>query len=126
FSLGGKVLVRGDDVTADTGTSWINVPNRVVDKITRATGAEYDFTNDMYTVDCSVTGLPDFVFTFGGKDYPLTQADYLLAVGAGKCAVKIYAQDLIGGWLVGDTFMRPYCHVYDIGKRRIGLAKSKH
>ena len=74
------MLARNQDVTADTGTSWINVPNTVVDKITRATGAQYDFKNDMYLVDCSVTGLPNFVFTFGGKDYTLTQADYLLAV----------------------------------------------
>lgn len=29
-------------------------------------------------------------------------------------------------WILGDTFIRPFCNVYDIGKKRIGFAKAHH
>lgn len=86
FTLGGNAIAHSEDVTADTGTSWINVPNRVVDRIVSATNADYDFQNDMYLVNCDAKALPTWVFRFGGRDYPLTSADYLLPVsGNGFC-----------------------------------------
>ncbi|KAH7710653.1 aspartic protease 1 [Aphelenchoides avenae] len=69
-------------------------------------------------------GLPELVFNIGGRPYPLSPEDYLLPLASGKCALKVYPNDVIGGWLVGDTFMRRYCHVYDIGQRRIGFAEA--
>ncbi|KAH7723061.1 aspartyl protease-like protein [Aphelenchoides avenae] len=127
FSLGTKKLrgTSGQTVTVDTGTSWLNFPSAVVDTIMRKIGAEYDNNDDLYYTDCGNIGLPDFVFRFGKQNYALTSDDYLLSTSSGRCAVKVYPQDLIGGWLVGDTFIRRYCHAFDIGGRRIGLAKAK-
>ena len=28
-------------------------------------------------------------------------------------------------WIIGDTFLRKYYSIYDLGKDRVGLAKSK-
>ncbi|KHJ88465.1 hypothetical protein OESDEN_11741 [Oesophagostomum dentatum] len=27
-------------------------------------------------------------------------------------------------WILGDAFIRQYCHIYDYGHKRIGFAKS--
>ncbi|KIH64532.1 eukaryotic aspartyl protease, partial [Ancylostoma duodenale] len=38
---------------SDTGTSWIGAPQQVIDNVVDATGADYDFFQDIYTVPCN-------------------------------------------------------------------------
>jgi len=85
--------------------------------------------NGQYTVDCNtIPSLPELSFKFGGKNYPLKGEDYILNAG-GTCISSFTGMDIpapIGPlWIVGDTFLRKYYSVYDLGRNAVGLAKAK-
>ena len=63
--------------------------------------------------------------------YNVPGVEYVLdlELGGGKCALTFF--DMDGGgfgpsWILGDTFIRTYCNIYDIGQKRIGFAKAHH
>ncbi|KAH7666447.1 ASP-1 protein, partial [Aphelenchoides avenae] len=129
FSVGSQNIRVNDVCISDTGTSWINAPSYVVQQVATATNADYQFKDDIYTVDCDTQGLPDFSFTTAsGSTVTISSDTYLLKIDAKKniCAIEVYATPFMDGWLVGDTLMRAYCHAYDVGQKRIGFAKSIH
>ncbi|KAH7723274.1 ASP-1 protein [Aphelenchoides avenae] len=132
----GKYKRKGtQQVISDTGTSYLATPDREFQDILKATGAEYDFGSDEYTLDCDKKGLPDIVLTMGGIDYPIKSTEYVIDIdlGKNKCALAVFSagsgpvNDPTNPlWILGDTFIRPFCNVYDIGKKRIGFAKAHH
>ncbi|CAD6196128.1 unnamed protein product [Caenorhabditis auriculariae] len=132
FSCGTFSETKKDQVISDTGTSWIGAPNSVVSGVVKATGASYDWENELYTVPCSKqTSLPDLVFTIGGQKYNVPSVEYVLdlQLGNGKCALTFFGMSGGGfspSWILGDTWIRTYCNVYDIGQKRIGFAKANH
>ncbi|KAH7697795.1 aspartic protease, partial [Aphelenchoides avenae] len=130
FSLGpGEDFVVQEQCSTDTGVSWINVPSHIVDAIASRTNAEYQFKDDIYTVGCDATSLPDFTFTAaGGATLTISPDVYLLKIDNKRnvCAVEVYATPFMDGWLIGDTVIRAYCHAHDVGRKRIGFAKSIH
>lgn len=65
---------------SDTGTSWLALPNDQFNALVSETGADYDFWQDIYTVDCDAKGLPDLIFTIGGKKYSVSSKEYVLDV----------------------------------------------
>lgn len=72
---------QGATVVADTGTSWINVPDHVARDILKNVDAEYDAEKDMYLLNhCKTEGLPSLTFNIGGRAYPLAPEGYLLPV----------------------------------------------
>uniref|UniRef100_A0A914CC11 Peptidase A1 domain-containing protein n=1 Tax=Acrobeloides nanus TaxID=290746 RepID=A0A914CC11_9BILA len=116
---------------SDTGTSWIGASSADVNAIIKAINAQYDAVNQLYYVSCTQTGLPDWVFTIGGKQYNIPSAEYVidLELGNGNCAVTIFEFDFGGfgpSWILGDTFIRTYCNFYDIGNQQIGFSKAHH
>jgi hypothetical protein len=131
FSMGSYNNAKKAQVISDTGTSWLGAPQADINGMIAATGAQYDFENGVYTVPCSKKGLPDMVFTIGGKKYNIPQVEYVLdlQLGNGNCVITAFSMD--GGgfgpdWILGDTFIRTYCNVYDIGNQQIGFSKAKH
>ena len=65
---------------SDTGTSWIGAPIADVNAIVKAINAHYDPVNQLYYVSCTQTGLPDWVFTIGGKQYNIPSTEYVIDV----------------------------------------------
>lgn len=65
---------------SDTGTSWLALPADQFNALVTETGAQYNFWQDIYTVDCDAKGLPDLVFTIGGKKYSVSSKEYVLDV----------------------------------------------
>lgn len=132
FSIGDFSESKKAQVISDTGTSWIGAPNSVVSGVVKATGAKFDWENELYTVDCSTTdSQPDLIFTIGGIAYNIPAVEYILdlELGGGKCAITFFGMGSGGfgpSWILGDTFIRQYCNVYDIGQARIGFAKAHH
>lgn len=132
FTVGSYSSTKKDQVISDTGTSWIGAPSAAINGVVKATNAQYDFMNDLYYVPCSqMTSLPDIVFTIGGMKYNVPSVEYVvdLELGGGNCALTFF--DMDGGgfgpaWILGDTFIRAWCNVYDIGQQRIGFALAKH
>ncbi|KIH64533.1 eukaryotic aspartyl protease [Ancylostoma duodenale] len=121
------------EAISDTGTSWIGAPQQVIDNVVDATGADYDFFQDIYTVPCNnMDTLPPFNVTINGKEYSIPSSEYVLDLGLGNgtCALTFFAMDDSNGsdptWILGDTFIRTFCNIYDVGGKQIGFAKAKH
>ncbi|EPB74200.1 hypothetical protein ANCCEY_06689 [Ancylostoma ceylanicum] len=121
-------------VISDTGTSWIGAPQHVIDNVADATNADYDFFQDIYTVPCAnMDSLPPFNITIGGREYSIPSSEYVLdlGLGDGDCVLTFFSMDDSNGfsdptWILGDTFIRTFCNVYDVGAKQIGFAKAKH
>ncbi|GAA6062852.1 hypothetical protein JCM10212_006105 [Sporobolomyces blumeae] len=111
----------------DTGTSLIALPTDLSEIINRDIGAKKSW-NGQYTVECdTIPSLPDLTLYFGGKPYTITAEDYILNAG-GTCISSFTGIDIpapVGPiWIVGDTFLRKYLTVYDLGKNAVGFAKA--
>ncbi|EPB74198.1 eukaryotic aspartyl protease [Ancylostoma ceylanicum] len=132
FSVGNFSQTETEQVISDTGTSWIGAPSSVVDAVAREIGAEFDSYNQLYTVPCStMKEKPDLVFTIDGVKYNIPSVEYILdlELGNDKCAITFFGMDSGGfgpSWILGDTWIRTYCNIHDIGEKRIGFARAIH
>jgi hypothetical protein len=132
FAVGSYSATKKDQVISDTGTSWIGAPSAAIQGVVTATKAKYDFQNELYYVKCDqMSNLPSLMFTIGGNQYEVKSVHYVvdLGLGGGNCALTFF--DMDGGgfgpaWILGDTFIRAWCNVYDIGQKRIGFALANH
>ncbi|EWC45133.1 vacuolar protease A [Drechslerella stenobrocha 248] len=112
----------------DTGTSLLTLPSNIAEMLNAQIGAKKSW-NGQYTVDCDkVAGLPDMTFHLAGHNFTITSTDYTLNV-QGTCISAITALDMpakIGPLaILGDAFLRKHYSIYDLGKNRVGIAKSK-
>ena len=132
FAVGTYSETKKDQVISDTGTSWLGAPNTIVSAIVKQTKAVFDWSTELYTVDCSTMKTqPDLIFTIGGAQFPVKSVEYVLdlQLGGGKCALAVFSMGSGGfgpSWILGDTFIRQYCNVYDIGNGQIGFATAVH
>ncbi|CAI5450849.1 unnamed protein product [Caenorhabditis angaria] len=119
-------------VISDTGTSWIGAPHSVVSAVVKASGAKYNWNDELYEIDCDkMYSSPDIIFTIGQIDYTVKSVEYILDIGLknNKCVLTFFGMTFTGfgpSWILGDTFIRQYCNIYDIGNARIGFAKAYH
>jgi len=120
---------QGQKAISDTGTSLIAGPSAQIQQIAEKLGGKMDQKEGVYIVDCATSkNLPDVIFTIGGKDYSVTNKDYvdILSQEDPRCFIGFQSfQSLLGPkWILGDCFIRQYCNIYDMGQKRLGLAKS--
>jgi len=131
FAIGSQSQKKSQQVISDTGTSWLGAPQAALNMIVQATNAQYDAEDELYVVPCAQTGLPDIIFTIGGMPYNIPASEYVLdlELGGGMCAITAFSFDFGGfgpAWILGDTFIRTYCNVFDVGQGRIGFAMANH
>lgn len=126
----GKETLELDNTGAaiDTGTSLIGLPSDIAEILNKQIGASKSW-NGQYTIDCEkIASLPDLTFEFGGYKFPITAKDYILNV-QGSCISSFTPVDIpapLGPiWIVGDSFLRRYLTVYDLGNDAVGFAPSK-
>ncbi|CAJ0582406.1 unnamed protein product, partial [Mesorhabditis spiculigera] len=116
------------EVISDTGTSFIGMPTWQSKAIAKEFGAWYDKEDEVYEIACNAT-IPDIVLTIGGKQYAIQQENLIVTAGEPDnkyCYLAIFDWDGDGtDWILGDPFIRQFCHVFDIGKQRVGFAPSK-
>ncbi|KAI9282764.1 aspartic peptidase domain-containing protein [Sporodiniella umbellata] len=125
---GEKMNMGSIGAAIDTGTSLLIAPTAVTDYVNTQIGAVMD-QYGQYTLDCAtVPSLPEFCFTFSGKDFCLAGKDYVLEV-QGECISGFVAMDIPPPagplWIVGDVFLRKFYSVYDLDNNRVGFAESK-
>jgi len=134
ISVGGQQVSSGGSAISDTGTSLVAGPSSDIDKLCKKIGGVYDPTEGIYKVSCDATNLPDVVFSINGKDFAVTSKSYILPPTVGKHNKGQKADQCILGfqgfdgapidWILGDTFIREFYTIYDVGNAQVGLAKS--
>ncbi|KAJ1367839.1 Inositol hexakisphosphate and diphosphoinositol-pentakisphosphate kinase [Parelaphostrongylus tenuis] len=132
FSIGTYSYQKKGQAISDTGNSRIWVPTPVMDGIANQTGAYFDPAYEVYGVPCStMMTQPNLKFTINGIKYSVPSVEYVLDVGFGpdECILGVY-EILAGGfgpdWILGDTWVRTFCNIYDFGQKRIGFATAIH
>ncbi|EZF32786.1 Vacuolar protease A [Trichophyton interdigitale] len=129
ISLGeDTAALENTGVILDTGTSLIALPTTLAEMINTQIGAKKSW-NGQYTLDCSKRdSLPDVTFTLSGHNFTIGPHDYTLEV-SGTCISSFMGMDFpepVGPLaILGDSFLRRYYSVYDLGKGTVGLAKAK-
>ncbi|KAJ9109262.1 aspartic proteinase precursor [Naganishia friedmannii] len=122
-----ELELEGTGAAIDTGTSLIVMPSDVAEMLHKEIGATKSW-NGQYQIDCAkIPDLPHFTLHFGGKPYTLKGSDYILNAG-GTCISSFTGMDIPAPtgplWIVGDTFLRKYYTVYDLGRNAVGFAKA--
>jgi hypothetical protein len=125
----------GGEAISDTGTSLVAGPSHVIGPLCRSLGGTFDFNIGAYAIDCAATPA-DVTFTIDGNDYVVGHKNYIVPTGnPGQCMLgfqslgfrhKYKMAEKSGAkalqWILGDTFIRAWCNIYDPGNKRVGLA----
>ncbi|KAJ5338570.1 Peptidase A1 [Penicillium brevicompactum] len=129
IALGDNVAeLENTGVILDTGTSLIALPSTMAELLNKEIGATKSW-NGQYTVDCAKRdSLPDLTFTLAGHPFKISAYDYVLEV-QGSCISSFMGMDFpepVGPLaILGDSFLRRWYSVYDVGNNAVGLAKAK-
>ncbi|CAG9840535.1 unnamed protein product [Diabrotica balteata] len=118
---------NGCEAVIDTGTSLIYGPTEDVEVINKAIGAQFDYSEGVYTINCNtdLSNLPDVVFSFGGKKFSIPPEAYIVK-DSNICVSSFLPQEFfLSGfdWLVGDSFLKTVYTEFDFGQNRIGFAE---
>lgn len=113
---------------SDTGSSIVVGPDEIVKKIADSVSAFYSNKSKCYLIDCKAEYDP-VIFEINYMLYYLSK-DVLtidISFGSNLCLFGIIGQKVTTSitWVLGDPFIRAYCNIYDIGKKRIGFANTK-
>jgi len=131
------VIQRGAAVV-DSGTSLLVLSHSAAKALNRRLGCVF-LPHLMGGGICLFLGCPDprtlprLLIHLHGRTFPLTPEQYILtqtlplAVPIQMCISGITGMNLPHGLsaILGDVFMRAYFTVFDYGRQRIGLAKSR-
>jgi len=128
ITFGGETAEMDMGAILDTGTSLLAMPSAIAELLNKQIGAKRGFTGQ-YTIECEKRdGLPDLTFNLNGSNFTIGPYDYILEAG-GSCLSSFTGMDIPepAGPLVilGDSFLRRYYSIYDLGKNTVGLAKAK-
>ncbi|KAL8909179.1 MAG: hypothetical protein Q9207_000353 [Kuettlingeria erythrocarpa] len=126
----GDATAELDDtgVILDTGTSLIALPSTLAELLNKEIGAKKGY-NGQYSIDCAKRdSLKDVSFTLTGHNFTITPYDYILEV-QGSCISSFFGMDIPAPAgplaILGDSFLRRWYSVYDLGTNSVGLAPAK-
>ncbi|KAJ3078268.1 hypothetical protein HK100_010778, partial [Physocladia obscura] len=131
-SIGGSLFEENPRAIADTGTSYLILPQDVLNSILTILGATFDNDPEVQAIvlPCNNT-LPPIVLSFNGTDFSIPTEFYTIFAGtttAGQniCVPGLGAASESIPLIFGDTFLRAYYSFYDKKNLRVGFAQAVH
>jgi len=128
YCTGSKFCAGGCSMIADTGTTVIIGPSKIMNAMASVYGGTYNSNYGVYQVNCNtVTSLPNVTFTIGGAQFPLTPAQYVTMWSSSLCLTNFAPADFNSPsgnpvWILGDAFLSFYYSVFDYGNNQVGFA----
>lgn len=121
------------DIMLDTGTtlSYLNkeMTEAILDSVTEK--REFDKLNQVYLVDCDlISSKKKIELSFGKVTFQLDVHDLIIppmSSDTQQCTFGItYGFDDKNTLVLGDTVLKSAYFIFDMGKKRIGIATSNH
>ncbi|CAF1410249.1 unnamed protein product [Adineta steineri] len=135
-TVGSTLIASLGYAIADTGTTLIIGPSKLVKALNVALGGKLDSSSGMYTVSCTtrtLSSFPNVTFTIGGTDFVLTPLQYISiqkdSANRYECYSVFVPDDMEDSndndfWILGDYFLYWFYSIFDINNNRVGFAKS--
>ncbi|WPH04050.1 Hypothetical protein R9X50_00693400 [Acrodontium crateriforme] len=112
----------------DSGSSLMYLPDDIATAIFQSVGAQYDSSEGVAIVDCSLADSDDTIdFTFSDPTIQVAMRELVIVAGYnGNTPVCILGISPAGSStpVLGDTFLRSAYVVYDIANNEISLAQT--
>lgn len=127
--VGASTVVGGTRAIFDTSFAMIAGPTSAATSINQILGGTLAGTG-LWVVPCNtISRLPIINMIMSGRGFALKPIDYIIQSN-GVCYSSFTALDFLTnenqpGWIIGQTFLRPYYSIYDYGNRRVGIALSR-
>ncbi|KIH65359.1 eukaryotic aspartyl protease [Ancylostoma duodenale] len=131
FSIGSFTHTANQHAISDTGTTWIGVPNAVLNNILWQTQSWWDPNRKLYIIPCSkMWTLPRMIFHIAGRKFTVPSVQYVLDLnlGNGQCVMAMFAVDSAAfgaQFILGQPFIRTFCQTYDMANKRIGISVAR-
>ncbi|CAI4220973.1 unnamed protein product [Auanema sp. JU1783] len=110
---------------SDTGAPRIGCPEEPFNELVRQMNATV--VDGIVIVSCEdIHHFPDIQFIIGGINYKITSYQYTRRFHD-FCLANILKMNTPRNlWLLGDPWIRSYCHIFDMGLERIGLSETRN
>lgn len=127
FQIGKEKFNFRRSAAISSGSTLIIVPKVDSHRIHRALGMQ-SLEDNRHIIECSlVSTLPDITLVIGNKEMTLTPQDYIIHWN-GECMSALIGQDIQSPtgpiWVLGSIFLKAYYTVFDMGRNRVGFARS--
>uniref|UniRef100_A0A5S6QEY8 Peptidase A1 domain-containing protein n=1 Tax=Trichuris muris TaxID=70415 RepID=A0A5S6QEY8_TRIMR len=108
---------RVSNAITSTSSSLIKGPSYDIWTIAASLNAWYSSKHNKFLVNCDEKdNLPQIGITIEGTDLPITPKNYVIKIAEGYCALalEVMPPALLYDWVLGEPWLREYCHVYDV------------
>lgn len=135
LAVGDLILVKGAVFSLDTGTSYLTMPQSVYPKFLKTLLPKHLLSkctklkqNGLRLCPCDSVGAANVTYILlGGVEYPIYPEDIFSGKDPqyGLCVLEVQPSLDSMPFIFGDTFLRTIIPIFDVHKKRVGLAKRK-
>ncbi|WKY12651.1 hypothetical protein Q1695_003893 [Nippostrongylus brasiliensis] len=131
FQIGGYfVATTGQHALVDSGSSWMGVPQLVLNAVVKVTGAYWNGNTYLYMLPCSARfSKPELKFTIHGIIYTVPSTQYIVNLnhGNGQCVLGFMSTGsgrFNHAYILGMPWFRSFCNLFNYRERTIGFSSS--
>lgn len=121
-NFNGNTYDINHSVNMDTGTSWLILPEAVVNDLTSLFGASVKSNGDKY-ISCDQPTDKFVTFDFGDSQIQLSYADLVVRPFKGSCLLGVSAATT-DSMLLGDVFLRKTYTYFDLEAGTVAIAPA--